>query len=82
MHVHVPQAGDQELPATGKDVRVGRHACGCRRPDVDDMAAVDDDGLIGSACAGLHVDHRHVGDSDWLLRGDCHRAEHGEGSER
>ena len=73
VHVHVPQAGDQELARRVHDARTSGDTDRRARAGSGDARACDDDRLIGPRRRGASVDHRHVREHDRLLRRELRR---------
>ena len=66
VHVHVPQAGDQELAATVDDARTGGDSGGGGRTFGDDAIAANDDVPIGARLSAASVDDGDVGERYFL----------------
>jgi hypothetical protein len=68
VHVHVPQPGDEKLPASIDDARVRRRLRDSGRSDGDDASAAYDHRLIGTRHGVGSIDHRDVREGDGALR--------------
>jgi hypothetical protein len=60
MHVHVPEAGDQEKVSAVDHMSVTRILGGHARSDECNLIVLNDDRLIGQELAGSNVYNRHI----------------------